>query len=64
MGKKDFSFSKRCAFACSTLIFDARKLPGSSVLGGGEKKELSAALELREKNQYHWVVKHLCLGFF
>lgn len=63
MGRKDFSFSKRCAFAYSTLIFDEVKLPGSGVLGGGEKKELTAVLELRQK-KHHWVVKHLCCGGF
>lgn len=56
--REEFLLQTRCGFLYSTLIFDAVKLLGSSVLWGREKKELIAALELRER-KHHWVVKHL-----
>lgn len=63
MGKKDFSFSKRCAFAYSNLFWCSRTARFWCT-GRWRKKDWAAAWELREKPHHHQLVKCSCLGGF
>lgn len=57
-----FLFSKMCFFIVYSYFWCSKNCWVPEYRGVEKRKKLTAALELWEKKQHHWVVKHLCLG--